>query len=50
MMVEVMRATARAGSGDSAAAIVTTSAPIIDQMTVVTEASTANQPCGANPP
>jgi len=51
MIVEVMRAHRRAaGSGDSAAAIVTTSAPIIDQMTVVTEASTANQPCGANPP
>ena len=50
MMVEVMRATARAGSGDSAAAIVTTSAPIIDQMTVVTAASTANGPLGAKPP
>ena len=50
MMVEVIRATARAGSGDSAAAIVTTSAPIIDQMTVVTAASTANGPRGAKPP
>ncbi len=50
MMVEVIRATARAGSGDSAAAMVTTSAPIMDQMTVVTAASTANAPRGANPP
>src|ERR1700742_4941638 len=50
MMLEVIFATARAGSGDSAAAIVTTSAPIIDQMTVVTAASTENGPCGANPP
>ena len=50
MMVEVILATARAGSGDSAAAMVTTSEPIMDQMTVTTEASTANAPCGANPP
>ncbi len=50
MMLEVIFATARAGSGDSAAAIVTTSAPIMDQMTVVTAARTENGPCGANPP
>ena len=40
MMLEVIFATARAGSGDSAAAMVTTSAPIMDQMTVVTAVST----------
>ena len=50
MIVEVMFATARAGSGDSAAAMVTTSAPIIDQMTVVTAANTAKPPLGAKPP
>src|SRR5450432_2804549 len=50
MIEEVIRATALAGSGDSAAAIVTTSAPIIDQMTVVTAATTANGPLGAKPP
>src|SRR5208282_3376376 len=48
--VEVMRATARAGSADSAAAIVTISAPIIEKNTVTPAASTASGPFGTNPP
>src|SRR5258707_414940 len=49
MTVEVMRATARAGSADSAAAMVTISAPIIENMTVVTAARTARYPRGEKP-
>ena len=50
MTLEVIRATAFAGSVDSAAAMVTISAPIMEKMTVVTAANTANQPMGAKPP
>ena len=49
-MVEVMRATALAGSVDSAAAIVTISAPVSEKNTVVTAASTTVPPIGMKPP
>src|SRR5580658_27270 len=48
--VETMRATDLAGSVDSAAAMVTTSAPIIEKNTVTEPASTATKPKGAKPP
>src|SRR5579863_2510518 len=48
--VETMRATDFAGSVDSAAAIVTISAPIIEKNTVTEPANTATTPKGANPP
>ena len=50
MTDEDIRATARAGSGDSTAAIVTISAPIMEKITVVTAASAVSQPLGAKPP
>src|SRR5687767_909822 len=50
MTEDVIRATARAGSADSTAAMVTISAPIIEKITVVTAASTESQPFGAKPP
>jgi len=50
MTDDVILATARAGSADSTAAMVTISAPIIEKITVVTAASVASQPLGANPP
>ncbi len=45
-----IRATARAGSADSTAAMATISAPIIEKITVVTAASAASAPFGAKPP
>src|SRR6188472_3013224 len=50
MTDEDIRATARAGSGDSTAAMVTISAPIMEKITVGTAATTASQPLGAKPP
>src|SRR6266436_4498440 len=45
-----MRATARAGSLDSAAAMVVISAPVSEKYTVTAPASTATQPFGMKPP
>ena len=45
-----MRATARTGSRDSAAATTVISAPTIAKNTLVTAASTATTPSGAKPP
>src|SRR6201986_5006303 len=45
-----MRATARPGCADSAAAMVVISAPVMAKKTVGTAASTAVQPFGVNPP
>src|SRR5512136_2932573 len=46
----VMREMVRAGSSDSAAAIVAISAPHRAKMVEATPAITAAHPCGANPP
>src|SRR6187200_2917573 len=43
-------ATARSGSCDSAAAMVATSAPVIEKMTVTIAAVMAHPPLGRNPP
>ncbi len=45
-----MRAMARPGCADSAAAMVVISAPVMAKNTVGTAASTAIQPCGVKPP
>ena len=45
-----MRATARPGWADSAAAMVVISAPVMAKNTVGTAASTAIQLCGVKPP
>src|SRR5579862_3800488 len=50
MTVVLMRATARAGSFDSAAAMVVISAPVREKYTVTAPESTATQPLGAKPP
>ena len=46
----LMRATARPGCADSAAAMVVISAPVMAKNTVGTAASTAIQPRGVKPP
>ena len=46
----LMRATARAGSCDSAAAMVTISAPVREKYTVTAPASTDSKPLGMKPP
>ena len=46
----LMRATARAGSRDSAAAMVVISAPVSENYTVTAPASTDTQPFGTKPP
>ena len=43
-------ATARSGSFDSAAAMVATSAPVIEKITVTTAAVIPKMPWGRNPP
>src|ERR687884_2384042 len=43
-------ATAFSGSCDSAAAMVATSAPVIEKITVTTAAVIPSTPCGRNPP
>src|SRR5580704_4423165 len=48
--VLLMRATARAGSFDSAAAIVVISAPVSEKYTVTAPESTAVSPLGMKPP
>src|SRR6202166_3128641 len=48
--VVLIRATARPGCADSAAAMVVISAPVMAKNTVGTAASTAIQPCGVKPP
>ena len=50
MTVVLMRAIARAGSLDSAAAMVVISAPVSEKYTVTAPESTAITPRGANPP
>src|SRR5215510_13998378 len=50
MTDEDIRATARAGSGDSTAAMVTISAPIIEKITVGTAETAVSLPLGAKPP
>ncbi len=49
-MERIARATAFLGSADSAAAMVTISAPVKKATQGTTAASTAPQPSGANPP
>src|ERR1700756_2625887 len=46
----LMRATARAGCSDSAAAMVVISAPVSEKYTVSAPAGTASHPRGARPP
>ena len=47
---DTIRATARAGSGDSTAAMVAISEPIIEKKTVVTAVTMARGPLGKSPP
>ena len=50
MTVVLMRATARAGSLDSAAAMVVISAPVSEKYTVTAPDEHRDQPLGAKPP
>jgi len=47
---DTIRATARAGSGDSTAAMVAISEPIIEKKTVVIAVTMAKGPFGKSPP